>query len=328
MSCGRPRDSTRGTLESRRSGRLSPPSSGSACGPTAWRRMAPACAPARLASASWPASGSLARRTVRTSAACGRSHGSSLNHERFGWFLNRLDAVRRTVAAERLQDAVAPELAGTLGSDESLLPRALQHLQEAVHLDPASPARRLSLVAFALAHRAEIPAARDDRRPGVPGGDPPGSRSPAGRCPAPHGPGGRARPAVARRAPGRGDARGPRADSRGPGPRVDGGDGAGGRDCHRLDARRRRPPCTSLAPASCCAAEAAPWRWARPDRRSCFAPGDADVFAVLAEAYEANGLLGEAEAAIGSALAMSGDGDPRKLKRVSGPPGVAPGPAG
>ena len=97
-------------------------------------------------------------------AAYGRSLRSqprvALGHERFGLFLNRLDAVRRTVEAERLRDAVAPELADSLGSDESLLPRALQHLQEAVRRDPASPARHLTVMAFALAHRAEIPEAR------------------------------------------------------------------------------------------------------------------------------------------------------------------------
>jgi tetratricopeptide (TPR) repeat protein len=45
------------------------------------------------------------------------------------------------------------------------------------------------------------------------------------------------------------------------------------------------------------------------------APRDAEAFAVLAEAYEASGRLGEAESAIESALAMSGDGDPQKLSQ-------------
>ncbi len=113
-------------------------------------------------------------------AAYGRSLRSqprvALGHERFGLFLNRLDAVRRTVEAERLRDAVAPELADTLGSDESLLPRALQHLQEAVHLDPASPARHLSAGGVRAGSPRGDSGGAGDRGPGVPGGDPPRSR--------------------------------------------------------------------------------------------------------------------------------------------------------
>ena len=84
----------------------------------------------------------------------------ALNHQRFGWFLARLDGVRRTVAGEHLQDAAGPQLAQPLDSGESLLPRALEQLQEAVRLEPESPARRVGLVRFALTYRAEIPLAR------------------------------------------------------------------------------------------------------------------------------------------------------------------------
>jgi tetratricopeptide (TPR) repeat protein len=97
-------------------------------------------------------------------SAYGRSLRSrpliSLTHDRFGRLLDRLDAVRRTVEKEGLRDAVAPELAPILASRESLVPRALQEFEEAVRLDPTSAARRLSLAAFVLAHRQEIPDAR------------------------------------------------------------------------------------------------------------------------------------------------------------------------
>jgi tetratricopeptide (TPR) repeat protein len=97
-------------------------------------------------------------------AAYGRSLRSqplvSLTHGRFGWFLARLDVVRRTVEAEGLRGAVTPSLADTLGSDESLVPRALEHLREAGRLDPTNPQRHLSLVAFVVSHYAEIPTAR------------------------------------------------------------------------------------------------------------------------------------------------------------------------
>jgi len=236
----------------------------------------------------------------------------ALNHERFGWFLNRLEAVRRTVAAERLQDAVAPELAETLGSDGSLLPRALQHLQEAVQLDPASPARRLSLVAFALAHRTAIPAARvivvQEAREAIrldPGVLPDVARLLTAEAVEPdllwH--------AVPR-------------------------DLATLVDLARILERQGRVSTAATALEDAIAIASTPSEKASVHlararfllRRGsgalalglarqalAFAPGDADVFAVLAEAYEANGLLGEAEAAIGSALAMPGDGDSRKL---------------
>lgn len=237
----------------------------------------------------------------------------SLNHARFGLFLNRLDAVRRTVATERLQDAVAPELAGTLGSDQSLLPRALQHLQEAVHLDPASPARRLGLVAFALAHRVEIPGAREivaqESREAIrldPSVLPDVARLLTAQAVEPdllwH--------AVPR-------------------------DSATLVDLARIleDQGRVSTAATALEDAIAIAStssEKASVHLARARfllRRGSGAlalgqarqalvlvPGDPDAFAVLAEAYEANGLWGEAEAAIGSALAMPGGVGPQKLK--------------
>ena len=237
----------------------------------------------------------------------------SLNHARFGLFLNRLDVVRRTVSAERLQDAVAPELAGTLGSDESLLPRALQHLQDAVRLDPASPARRLGLVTFALAHRLEIPGAREivahESREAIrldPSVLPDVARLLTAQAVEPdllwH--------AVPR-------------------------DAATLVRLARIleDQGRVATAATALEDAIAIAStssEKVSVHLARARfllRRGsgalalsqarqalALAPKDADAFAALAEAYEASGLWAEAEAAIGSALAMQESGDPRTLR--------------
>jgi tetratricopeptide (TPR) repeat protein len=84
----------------------------------------------------------------------------SLTQWRFGWFLAGLEDVRQAVGAAGLRDSVPSELSGTLGSSEGLLRRALHHLQEAVRLDPESPSRRMSLVGFALTHREEVPQAK------------------------------------------------------------------------------------------------------------------------------------------------------------------------
>jgi tetratricopeptide (TPR) repeat protein/O-antigen ligase len=84
----------------------------------------------------------------------------SLTHDRFGRLLARMDDVRRTVEKEGLRDAVGPDLAPVLASPESLVPRAFHEFEEAVRLDSTSASRRLSLAAFALAHLEEIPEAR------------------------------------------------------------------------------------------------------------------------------------------------------------------------
>jgi tetratricopeptide (TPR) repeat protein/O-antigen ligase len=236
----------------------------------------------------------------------------SLTHWRFGWFLSRLETVRRTVGAERLREAVAPGLAGTLGSDESLLPRALHHLQEAVRLDPASPARRLSLVAFALTHRTGIPMARaivlQEAREAI-------------RLD------GRVLPDVVRMLT---------AQTVEPDllwqavPRQT---GTFVELATILESQGRASAAAVALEDAVIIATASPDRARALLARSRFllrhgshaealsqarqalalAPLDSEVFAALAEAYEANGLVDEAAAALGSALALGGDGDLRRL---------------
>jgi tetratricopeptide (TPR) repeat protein/O-antigen ligase len=75
---------------------------------------------------------------------------SSYTHERFGWLLSTLEAVRLAVRRENAQSQVEPRLAGLLGSDRSLLPEALVHLREAVRWDPRNAYYRRSLGVFAL----------------------------------------------------------------------------------------------------------------------------------------------------------------------------------
>jgi tetratricopeptide (TPR) repeat protein len=237
----------------------------------------------------------------------------SLNHERFGWFLNRLDAVRRTVAAEGLQNVVVPELIQTLGSDASLLPRALQHLQAAVRLDPASPARRLSLVAFAVTHRAEMPAAREiilwEAREAIrldPVVLPDVTRFLTAQA---------VEPDLLWRAVPR--------------------DVATLVELARILENRGRVSTAATALEDATVVASAPSQKAlvhlsrarfllrrgngalaleQARQALAFAPREPEAFAVLAEAYEASKFFGEAEAAIGSALALSGDGDAGKRK--------------
>jgi len=51
-----------------------------------------------------------------------------------------------------LRTSTEPPLAGLVDSGDSLLPRALAHLREAIRLDPQNPYRRRNLAFFALAH--------------------------------------------------------------------------------------------------------------------------------------------------------------------------------
>jgi tetratricopeptide (TPR) repeat protein len=237
----------------------------------------------------------------------------SLTHERFGRFLASLEPVRRTVQAEGLRDLVVPSLAGSLGSDQSLLPRALGQLEEAVRLDPSSSGRRLALATFALAHRAEIPAARgivtQEAREAIR----------LDRA---------ALPAVARLL----GAQGVEADLLWHAvPR----DVATLVDLARILESQGRvsTAATALEDAIAIASTStektlvhlvsARFLLRRGDgaralsqarQALAFGPGEPEVFAVLAEAYEANKLFAEAEAAIGSALAKAEGGPPEKVK--------------
>lgn len=79
--------------------------------------------------------------------------------ERYGWFLARLDAIRRVVRREGLSDLVGMELRGALASDASLVPAAFAELRQATRLDPASAALHRSFGALALLHRTEVGSA-------------------------------------------------------------------------------------------------------------------------------------------------------------------------
>ncbi len=239
----------------------------------------------------------------------------ALNHERFGWFLVRLDGVRRTVVAERLEDVLVPEMVATLGVPESLLPRALEHVQEAVHLDPASPARRMSLVSLALARSAEIPGARAmviresreaihlDRR--------------------------KVLPEIVRKltAPGVEPDLLWHAVPRETGTLVElagileaeGKVSAAGVALEDAVAMATEPSeqVTVLLARSRFLLRHDGKALALAQARQALAlkPPDVEVFAVLAEAYEANGRLDEAAAAYSSALAGTGDTDVRRANR-------------
>jgi tetratricopeptide (TPR) repeat protein/O-antigen ligase len=235
----------------------------------------------------------------------------SLTQWRFGWFLADLEGVRRAVGAAGVRESVTPELSGTLGSNESLLPRALRHLQEAVRLDPESPRRRTSLMAFAVAHRAEIPEARTivaqeaheairlDRRvlPDVvrmltaPGVEPDLLWLAVPR-----------EPRILVELASILDQRGHTAAA---GVALE--DAVGTARVHAdqvavLLARARfllRQGNKTLA-------------LAQARQALALVPTEAESYAALAETYEANGLLDDAAAALSSALARAGSGDPRK----------------
>jgi tetratricopeptide (TPR) repeat protein len=250
-------------------------------------------------------------------SAYGRSLRSqpliSLTHDRFGRLLWRMDDVRLAVEKEGLRDAVAPELAPILASGESLVPRALQQLERAVRLDPTSAARRLSLAAFALTHRQEVPEARTivarESKEAI-------------RLDA------RALPAVAQLLTGptvETDLLG-HAVPREPATLVDLGRLLEARG-HLVTAASALEDAVAIAatPQQKASVRLASARFllrrkshalalGQARQALVFAPNDPEVFSVLAEAYEANGMAKEAEHALGSALAASED---QSLPRVA-----------
>src|SRR5262249_44048192 len=77
-------------------------------------------------------------------------------HDRYAWFLGRVEEVRRSLVGTRV--GLSPELMAVL-SGESLMPRALEQLGEAIRQDPGNPDRHRSLGIFALVHVRELPDA-------------------------------------------------------------------------------------------------------------------------------------------------------------------------
>ena len=77
-------------------------------------------------------------------------------HELYAWFLGRLEEVRRSLAAGRMETSASPELVALL-SGESLLPKAVEHLRHAIRLDPGNPQRYRSLGLFALVNARALP---------------------------------------------------------------------------------------------------------------------------------------------------------------------------
>jgi tetratricopeptide (TPR) repeat protein len=71
--------------------------------------------------------------------------------ERYGWLLAGLESVRGVARAEGLR-ASRPSLASLIETDRSLIPLALQELQEAASRDPFSASRQYGLALFALLH--------------------------------------------------------------------------------------------------------------------------------------------------------------------------------
>jgi tetratricopeptide (TPR) repeat protein/O-antigen ligase len=79
-------------------------------------------------------------------------------HDRYAWFLGRLEEIRRALAgtpAPVASTALAASLSG-----ETLLPRALEHLREAIRQDPGNPNRHRSLGLFALTNLRALPSGR------------------------------------------------------------------------------------------------------------------------------------------------------------------------
>jgi tetratricopeptide (TPR) repeat protein/O-antigen ligase len=77
-------------------------------------------------------------------------------HERFGWLLGTIEGVRQAVQKDAGQVPIDTRLAGALGSDRSLLPEALTHFQEAVRWDPQNANRYRRMGLFAL-NAADLP---------------------------------------------------------------------------------------------------------------------------------------------------------------------------
>ncbi len=71
-------------------------------------------------------------------------------HERFGWFLGTLENVRQVVQKSPIQTPIDPRLAGTVGSERSVFPEALAHFQDAVRWDPQNANRHRRMGSFAL----------------------------------------------------------------------------------------------------------------------------------------------------------------------------------
>jgi tetratricopeptide (TPR) repeat protein/O-antigen ligase len=71
-------------------------------------------------------------------------------HERFGWFLGTVESVRQATQKDAIQGPIDSRLAGVLGGDQSVLPEALAHFQEAIHWDPQNPQRYRRAGSFAL----------------------------------------------------------------------------------------------------------------------------------------------------------------------------------
>ncbi len=82
-------------------------------------------------------------------------------HDRFGWFLGGLEAVRQAVSgSSALRGSADSGLSPLLGSEEVLYPRAIAHLKEGVAWDPQNAHRHQSLALFALSHLRRDSAGR------------------------------------------------------------------------------------------------------------------------------------------------------------------------
>ena len=72
-------------------------------------------------------------------------------HGRFGGFLALLDSIRETVrGSATVRRELDPRIASLVDGAESLLPRALEHMQESVRWDPTNPYAHRNLAFFAL----------------------------------------------------------------------------------------------------------------------------------------------------------------------------------
>ena len=85
---------------------------------------------------------------------------ASETHEQFAWFLGRLQSIRQVARLGSSDVPIAPALAGAVKTDESLVPRALRHFEEAIRWEPNNAGRHRSFATFALARMDELPDAR------------------------------------------------------------------------------------------------------------------------------------------------------------------------
>jgi tetratricopeptide (TPR) repeat protein/O-antigen ligase len=85
---------------------------------------------------------------------------AALLHDRFGWFLGRLERVRQDLRGQPLEEPI-PLVASLLKSDESLIPVALEHFRQATQWDPNNAQRHLDLALFTLGRRGDIPNSRE-----------------------------------------------------------------------------------------------------------------------------------------------------------------------